>query len=307
MNPYDYPRGELRFNLHLRQTTRRWLHYAVDFPIAQPTGYTEYNAAHGEYFRPRKNHKGPLVILAHGWGDSSVIPCKLLARALVKRGIACFILYQAFHSSRMPETIKTKLPDLTSDEWVEIYRISVTDVRQVVDWASNRAEINAEQIGAIGISFGGFISAITMGIDKRIRTGVFLVAGGNSEKIARKSRASALGKRYKRSEAEYNQIQNSYAQYLAEVAENGFEDVIPVRKSFLTDPITFAHYLKQRPVLMINALWDEFIPKEATLDLWQASGKPAITWYPATHATIWLWYLLIKLRIAGFLRSAFRM
>ena len=108
MNPYDYPRDKPKFNLHLRQTTRMWLHYAVDFPIAQPTGYTEYDTARGEYFRPRKNHQGPLVILAHGWGDSSVIPCKLLARALVKKGIACFILYQAFHSSRIPEVIKNK-------------------------------------------------------------------------------------------------------------------------------------------------------------------------------------------------------
>jgi len=51
------------------------------------------------------------------------------------------------------------------------------------------------------------------------------------------------------------------------------ENVTPVRKSFLTDPMTFAHLLQQRPLLMINALWDEFIPKEATLDF----GKRVIS------------------------------
>jgi hypothetical protein len=30
--------------------------------------------------------------------------------------------------------------------------------------------------------------------------------------------------------------------------------------------MTFAHLLQQRPLLMINARWNEFIPKEATLD-----------------------------------------
>ena len=67
-------------------------------------------------------------------------------------------------------------------------------------------------------------------------------------------------------EAEYRHIQESYEQYLAEVAEKGFENVTPPRKSSLTDPMAFAYRLRQHPVLMINARWDTAIPKEATLD-----------------------------------------
>jgi fermentation-respiration switch protein FrsA (DUF1100 family) len=52
--------------------------------------------------------------------------------------------------------------------------------------------------------------------------------------------------------------------------------------------MTFAPYLRERPILMINALWDEFIPRQATLDFWKACGKPDIKWFPAAHATIWL-------------------
>ncbi|GAH71440.1 unnamed protein product, partial [marine sediment metagenome] len=111
-----------------------------------------------------------------------------------------------------------------------------------------------------------------MGIDKRIKAGVFLTAGGNSEKIGRNNRKSKMRKGYNRTEAEYNEIQHDYAQYLAEVAEKGFENVTPPRKSFLIDPMTFAHYLRERPVLMLNALWDEYIPREATLDFWEACG-----------------------------------
>jgi len=188
MNPYDYPRDESRFNLYLRQMTGRWFHYAVDFPIAKPTRYKEYNTAHGEYFRPREGYNGALAILLHGWGDRSVIPCRLLTRALVKRGIACFILYLPFHSRRMPPSIKARVSSLTPEEWFEIYQTSVIDVWQVVDWAGNSAELNTEQIGLVGISFGEFISSIAMGLDKRIKAGVFLVSGGNSEKIARESR-----------------------------------------------------------------------------------------------------------------------
>jgi len=306
MNPYRYPSDEPRFNLELKQTTSGWSCYTVDFPSAHPTPYEESNTARGEYFLPRSAESAPLVILLHGMGDISVIPCRLLARTLAKRGIACFVLYLVFHSNRLPEALRERLPnDLTPEEWFEGYRASVINTRQVVDWAGTRPEINKEHIGVIGISLGGFISSIAMGIDNRIKAGVFLVTGGNSEKIVQKARLTAFRKRYKRTEAEYNDIQNAYAQYLGEAAEKGFENVTPARKSFLTDPMTFAPRLRQRPILMLNALWDEFIPKQTTLDLWEACERPAIVWFPATHVAIWLWYPVIKGKIARFLSATF--
>jgi len=307
MNPYSCTSGEPHFNLHLKETTNKWLRYTVDFPSAHPTRYEENNTVRGEYFQPRSTDSAPLAILIHGWGDYSIIPCKLLARALASKGIACFVLYLVFHTTRMPEVVKNRLPVLTPEEWFEGYQVSVIDVRQVADWAGDRAEINQEQVAVIGISLGGFISTITMGIDKRIKAGVFLVAGGNSGKITRKSRRSDFRKQYDYTDAEYHQNQSQYARYLAEVAEKGFENVDPARKFFLTDPMTFASYLRKRPVLMVNALWDEAIPREAALDFWEACGKPAIAWFPATHASIWLWYPLISRKIGRFLRSTFSM
>lgn len=305
MNPYSYTRGEPHFNLHLKKTAAKWLHYAVGFPSAYPTRFPENSTVLGEYFQPRGVDNAPLAVLLHGMGDLSTIPCKLLARSLVKRGIACFILYLVFHSRRMPEVIKKRFPTLTAEEWFEGYQISVIDVRQVIDWAGGRPEIDKERIAVIGISFGGFISAVAMGVDERIRAGIFIIMGGNGEKIAQKSKLSTISKGYRRTDAEYHQIQNSYTQYLAEVAKNGFDKVIPVRKSFLTDPMTFAYRLRQRPVLMLNALWDEAIPREATLDFWEACGKPVITWFPTTHGSIWLLYPFLSRKIAGFLGSTF--
>ncbi|MFC1915110.1 alpha/beta hydrolase family protein [Chloroflexota bacterium] len=305
MNPYSYPRDKLHANLQLRQTTPSWLRYTIDFPTAHPTRHEKNNTVHGEYFQPRDNGHAPLVILSHGMGDELLIPCKLLARALAKKGMACFVPYSVFHSRRMPETVRKRLHSLSPEEWFESYRISVIDMRQIIDWASSKSEVNKEQVAAIGISFGGFISAITMGVDKRIGAGVFITTAGNSEKISWKSRKSTMRKWYQRTEVEYNKVQSCYAQYLAEVAKKGLDNVTPARESFLIDPLTFAPYLKGRPVLMLNALWDEYIPKEATIDFWEACGKPALTWFPATHSTIWLLYPLISRKIAHFLRSTF--
>jgi hypothetical protein len=234
------------------------------------------------------------------------MPCRLIARTLAKKGIASFILYMVFHSSRMPETIKNRVPlFLTSEEWLEGYRASVVEISQIIDWASSRAELASEQIAVMGISLGGFISAIAMGLDKRIKAGVFLVAGGNSEKITWNTRNKLIAKGHGCTEAECHEIRSHYPQYLAEIAERGFGNVAPAKQCFLTDPMTFAPYLRGRPVLMLNALWDEAIPKEATLDFWEACHKPSILWLPGGHVTFWLWYPLIERKITGFLTSTF--
>lgn len=306
MNLYSYSRSELQYNSQLKQTTPKWERYTIDFPTVYQTRYVENNTVWGEYFQPRTVDNAPLVILHHGMGDELLIPCKLLARSLVKKGIACFVMYSVFHSRRAPETIRKRLPNLTPEEWFDGYLISVINIRQVIDWAGSQSEINEEKVAVLGISFGGFISAITMGIDERVKAGVFITSAGNSEKIGQKSRKNSM-KKYRHSEAEYHQHQNHYAQYLAEVAEKGIENVVPPRESFLIDPMTFTSYLRQRPVLMLNALWDEYIPRETAVDFWEACGRPSISWYPAAHTTIWLYYPFMSRKIAGFLTSTFGM
>ena len=306
MNPYSYQRNELGSNMHLKETTSRWSRYAVDFSTAHTTQYKESNNVFGEYFQPRDADCAPLAIMVHGWGDRSVIPCRLLARTLAKKGIASFILYLVFHSSRMPEVIRNRLPlFLTPEEWFEGYRASVIEIRQIIDWASSRPELAKEQVGVIGISLGGFVSTIAMGVDKRIKAGVFLVAGGNSEKITWNTKSQSIMKGHGCTETECHQIRSYYPQYLDEIAEKGFGNVTPAKECFLTDTLTFAPYLWERPILMLNALWDEAIPKEATLDFWEACNRPSIMWLPGTHVTFWLWYPLIERKITGFLTSTF--
>jgi len=306
MNPYNYQRNKPGSNLHLKEKTPRWLRYAVDFSSAYSTQYKKSNTVFGEYFQPRDASCAPLAIMVHGWGDRSVIPCRLLARTLAKKGVASFILYLVFHSKRMPEAIRNRIPlFLTPEEWFEGYRASVIEIRQIIDWASSRPELSREQIAVIGISLGGFVSTIAMGVDKRIKAGIFLVTGGNSEKITWNTKSKSIMKGHGCTEAECHQLRSHYPQYLAEIAEKGFGNVIPAKECFLTDPMTFAPYLRGRPILMLNALWDEVIPRQATIDFWKAGGKPGIMWLPGTHVTFWLWYPLIKQKITGFLTANF--
>ncbi len=305
MNPYSYPRDDFQPNLQLRKTTRHWSQYLVDFPTARPTPYEKSNTVLGEYFQPHGVAKAPLVILLHGVGDLSITPCRLLAKVLAKKGMASFVLYSVMHSKRMPESVMKRFPRLTSQEWFDSHVISVIESLQLIDWAESRKEIDAQKIAAVGISFGGINSAIAMGLDKRLKAGVFIVMGGNSTKIGWETRTSDYNKERKQTKEGYEKNLKTYMDYLAEVEAKGLENVKPPQESFWIDPMTFAHRLRRRPVLMINAHWDQAIPKEATLDFWEAAGKPPISWLPATHPTIWLWYPFIRGKITRFLKSTF--
>jgi pimeloyl-ACP methyl ester carboxylesterase len=305
MNPYDYSGENVHFNLHLKHQTSRWLRYTVDFPPAFQTRDKDSQTVRADYFQPRSSGKAPLVILLQGVGDVSLVPCRALARSLAGKGIACFVPRLGVHSSRLSGARWRGMPHLSDEEWFEIYRTAVVEVRQAVDWASTRTELDVRRVGVLGVSFGGLVSAISMAVDERITAAVLIVSGGNSGKIVQKAKARVLNREYRTTEAEYRAGQQQYTRYLAEVAEKGFEDVVPPRQSYLNDPMTFAQYLRQRPLLMINARWDEFIPRESTLDFWEACDRPAITWLPGTHTAIWLWYPLIRRRIGGFFEAAF--
>lgn len=307
MHPYTYLSKESHFNLRLEETTPNWIHYAVDFPTAHTTLYDESNTAHGEYFVPRHRDRCPLSILLHGMGDKSLIPCRMLAQYLVERGIASFVLYLVFHSSRMPEVKKRQFWPNTINEWLEAFQVSVIDVRQVIDWVKDKAEIDEKRIAVIGMSMGGLVSAIAMGVDKRIAAGVFIVTGGNLEEITWNGKSHAARRGHSCTQAQCHDIYSHYPRYLAELAERGFENVTAAKECFLFDPMTFACSLRGRPMLMINALQDRFIPRRSTLDFWEACGKPHIIWLPASHATIYLQYPVISREITDFLQSTFGM
>ncbi len=298
-NPYYYSRQDLNAVCSVKEESEGWTCYSVEFPSALSTDLLGNCGIKGEYYLPKNITRSPLVILVHGMGDRSVYPCRLIAHTLAKKGIASFIVFLVFHKLRANTVITKKYPKLSSDEWFESYQVSVTDIRQVIDWSSCRPEIIQEKIAVVGISFGGMISTIAMGVEKRIQAGIFVVSGGNSDTITRYS--LLMRWQYKHDKEEFRRAQKSYLQYLSEVEQKGFENVLVPKRSYLTDPMTYSRAVRNRPVLMLNALWDEMIPRVSTLELWQALGKPSLTWYPSTHASIWLWYPLMARRIYAFI------
>lgn len=310
MQAYDYPRKEQQFSFHLQESTQHWLCYGLSFLSALSNRYQKNNTAQGECYMPSTGERFPVAILLHGiggLGERDVMPCKLLARDLAKRGVASFVL-QLVLPGQGPAGAGKGQPSMpVIENWLELYQVLVINTRQVIDWAEDRNGLDAQRVAVIGISMGGMASAIAMAVDKRITAGVFLVTGGNMETLTWKSSNDIARMSHKCTETECHEVYSHYPQYLADVQEKGIENVVPAKDCFLYDPLSFASYLRGRQTLMINAERDDFVPRDCTLEFWEASGCPRLVWLPADHNTIFLRYHSIRKEITAFLGSALGM
>jgi len=302
-NPFDYKTAAINATVPLGNAST-YSKIAVSFPSSENDGEPCMGNVTGICYFPTGTAKSPLVILAHGIGDSSIIPCHALARTLARSGIASFVIYLPIHSRRLPKDMKERFYNLTLDEWFELYRVSVVNIRQVLDWAQSRHEIDSDKIGIAGISFGGYVAGIALGIDDRLKAGALLLSCGNQEKLGW-TRSTRRIPRYNVSEAVYKEGQKRYMAYVEEVSAHGFENVVVPRPSYSFDPFTFCSTIKTKPVFLANAIWDEYFPRVAAKEFWQACGRPNQLWLPSGHATAWLFYPLIRSNVVKLFRQAF--
>jgi len=307
MHPYDYTVVAPDVETRLVAKTSHRCHYEVTVPSAQQIGGENIAAAFGELFEPVDAKQAPLTILIPGLGDDSTIPCLMMARNLVKQGISAFILYPVFHSNRTPEIREGQPLPSTPGIWLEAFQITVTDVRRFIDWSAGRDEIDEKRIGIIGASAGGIVSAIAMSIDRRILAGIFITIGGNNEQLSWGTGQNVGRTMHSCSREECRDAYSKYPRYLEEVTRKGFQNVAPAKECFLFDVLTFTAGLRERPVLLINALQDEMVPKRSVTDFWEACGRPQIVWLPGTHAGIFSSQHLVNQEVTNFLSPVFKL
>ncbi len=305
MHVYDYEAGEPQFETELSESSTR-IHYKLAFPSPAPAGWKEDNNVYGDMFVPRSDRPVPLVILTHGFGDTSLAPCLTLARLLARQGFAALTWYLPIHSRRLPQALKGTYEPLTPGEWLEMYRSSVIELRRIIDWVEGLNEIDSAGIVAAGISLGGIISSIAMGVDRRIAAGIFIVTGGHMEELSWGGKVETLFTGHGCSRQECAEIYRRYPAYLAEVAQKGIESAVPAKECFLFDPLTFAGYIGARPVLMVSANKDEMVSAKSTEYLWEAYGRPRFVQIDETHVGTYCQSNLLCDEITRFIDSFVR-
>lgn len=266
---YHYTRRRVDGKLEPLQETPRYTRYRLTFPTLLRNRFSAGGQAYAEYYEPKGRAKFPVVlVLPHLAGDASLE--QFLCRGLASTGIGALIIFGPYYRTELGSLNWMRASKNPTDlvEVVQLMRDSVTVVRQSVDWLQQQPNVQSRSFGIVGVSLGGIIAALTAGLDDRLQFCEYLLAGGDMNRLMGLSHLTKAV----RSTAQANGF--------------GPEDLQPLW--MLIDPISVAARARTKPTLMINALFDLTVPRDCTLELWRALGRPRMVWLPTEHATAML-------------------
>lgn len=250
------------YEMTLRLEAPEYSVSSVRFPSPIVTPDVANNTVHAEYFRPKGEGKHPAVVVLHILGADFALSRYMAAR-LADRGVAALFLKLPYYGERRPPGEQKKFLSADIERSIVAMRQGVCDVRRGAAWLAAREEVDPARLGVTGISLGGIVSSLATAIDPTLNRGAFLLAGGDLAHILWEM---PEGVRYKKMWLDSGR---SYADFKALTAPY--------------DPLTYAPRLTGKRVMMIAGNTDEVIPPSSAKALWEAAGKPPITWYDCGH------------------------
>jgi dienelactone hydrolase len=130
------------------------------------------------------------------------------------------------------------------------------DLMRGVDYLASRSDIDMRRIGFAGFSMGGAVGALFCAHDPRVKAVALGITGGDFRALNLLSGNTAGKDRMLRA---YRAV----------------------------DPVFCVSRISPRPLLMLNALHDQIVPRAATEALFEAAREPKkIIWYDCGHADL---------------------
>lgn len=138
----------------------------------------------------------------------------------------------------------------------------MTDLQRAVDLLVARPDVDASRIGYMGISYGGAMGALFVGIERRLRTGVLVVADGGL--VSHFTGPEDAG--------------GSFAGLGCDQRRRWLESMIPI------EPIKYVGFAPPTPLLLQSGRQDVLVPPADAERLHAAVRDPkTIRWYDAGH------------------------
>jgi dienelactone hydrolase len=275
---YSYPKSRIEATVRPISEKKHYVIERVEFPSACNVFGTENVKV--DFYVQNQTGKFPTILI---WPipDDADFCARGFAAHFAAHGFNCAVI----HNRRV------HLDEIVSAEQVEdCFRQTVLDGQQVLDYLDRRKEVDADKIGALGMSLGGIRASIVSAVDKRIKCSVIGLAGGSMADIALSSKLHAV---------------RDYIKGLGEMDANS--DVIRAELSdkVRTDPLALAPYLNAKDVLMVIAGFDHVIPTKCGNRLWKAMGKPEVIYLLSGHFTSLLYLPWAEGESLSFFKSKF--
>jgi dienelactone hydrolase len=139
----------------------------------------------------------------------------------------------------------------------------MTDLQRAVDLLVARPDVDASRLGYLGISYGGAMGALFVGIERRLKTGVLVVADGG------------LVSHFTGAEDGDSPLPGlTCAQW-----RRWLESMIPI------EPIKYVSFASPTPLLLQSGRQDNLVPPPDAERLHAAARDPkTVQWYDAGHS-----------------------
>ena len=189
----------------------------------------------------------PLILVGHpGTLDKSSDYVLWPAEQWVARGAVCATIDQAGHGERARRPVGMedfqRWPMRRLDQSIQ----TVVDWMRVLEYLSERPEVDAERVGFVGFSMGGMRGAPFVGLDERVKAASFCISGA-STLTGRGGNAGELANR-------------------------------------LTDPGVYAPMMAGRAIQVVAGEHDDLVTPEATQRFYDQLSEPReLVWLACGH------------------------
>ena len=176
--------------------------------------------------------------------------------ALLARHGAVVVALDAPFARRGGEALR--MTEADSVEQVQL----MTDLQRAVDLLVARPDVDASRLGYVGISYGGAMGALFVGIERRLRTGVLVVADGGlvTHLTGPEDGGSPL------------------AALSCAARQRWLESMIPI------EPVKYIGFASPTPLLLQSGRQDDLVPPRDAERLHAAAPEPkTLEWYEAGH------------------------
>lgn len=177
--------------------------------------------------------------------------------ALLARHGAVVVALDAPFARRGGEPLR-----LTEDDSVEQVQL-MTDLQRAVDLLVARPDVDASRLGYVGISYGGAMGALFVGIERRLQAGVLVVADGGL--VTHLTGPEDGG--------------SPVAALSCAERRRWLESMIPI------EPIKYVGFASPTPLLLQSGRQDNLVPPSDAERLHAAAPDPkTVQWYEAGHS-----------------------